>query len=132
MKFETPSEVLRYYAAIVSLGTSGAALEFSDETDEENIKSLMVDTGPSDPMAWACWVISNLSMPMSGRRMGNVVASLMTTIFSGVCDATWPRLSPVTSAPARRRLPRAVAMRTMKRRYRTTRNADGATSMICR
>jgi len=41
-----------------------------------------------------------LSIPTSGRSTGKVVASSTTVKFAKVCDATWPRLSPVTNAAA--------------------------------
>ena len=44
-------------------------------------------------------MISTLSIPMSGRRSGKVSASSMTVRFSGVCEATCPKLSPVTESP---------------------------------
>jgi len=51
-------------------------------------------------MARASTTISRLSEPMSGRSTGRVATASMTPTLSSVCDATWPRLSPVTSALA--------------------------------
>ena len=64
-------------------------------------------------------------MPISGRRMGRAATSSMREMFSRVCDATWPRLSPVASACAPWARASASAIRTMSRRYTTTRAAAG-------
>ena len=61
-------------------------------------------------------VISPLSMPISGRRTGSVAAASMTARLPSVCDATCPRLSPVTSASARAPRASASAMRSIMRR----------------
>ena len=45
-------------------------------------------------------MISSLSVPMSGRKTGRSTAASVARMFSRVCEATWPRLSPVTRAPA--------------------------------
>ena len=67
-------------------------------------------------MAFASRMISSLSVPTSGRRMGSVATSSTRPMFSRVWEATWPTLSPVTraSAPVRRATP--SAMRTISRR----------------
>ncbi len=68
------------------------------------------------PMRLASFVISSLSMPTSGRSTGPPAAASITDMLSRVCEATWPRLSPVTRAFAFLRAASASAMRTMKRR----------------
>ena len=68
------------------------------------------------PMRSACAMISDLSMPISGRNTSIGVAPAITVMFSSVCDATWPRLSPVTRARAPSRPPSAAAMRSIMRR----------------
>ena len=68
------------------------------------------------PMRRASAMISFLSMPMSGRSTGTVAAASTAATFSSVCDATWPRLSPVTSARAFSRRAISSATRTIMRR----------------
>ncbi len=68
------------------------------------------------PSAWACSVISSLSMPIRGRRIGTPATSSMRVMLASVCEATCPRLSPVTSAGAPACRARRSAMRTMSRR----------------
>ena len=48
--------------------------------------------------AFASSTISCLSTPISGRSTGSVATSSTQAMFSSVCEATCPRLSPVTSA----------------------------------
>jgi hypothetical protein len=55
-------------------------------------------------------------MPISGLRIGMPAASSIRAMFERVCDATWPRLSPVVSAAAPCFLASASAMRTMSLR----------------
>ena len=61
-------------------------------------------------------MISFLSIPTSGRMTGNAAAFSITAMFSSVCEATCPRLSPVTSTVACERSASALAIRSMKRR----------------
>ena len=61
-------------------------------------------------------MISSLSVPMSGRRIGIPTTSVVRAMFSSVCDATWPRLSPVTRARAPVFRAIASVIRAMKRR----------------
>ena len=53
-------------------------------------------------------------------------------MFSSVWEATWPRLSPVTTARAPWRAAIPSATRSINRRYRSTRSGDGAASVISR
>ena len=53
-------------------------------------------------------------------------------MFSSVCDATCPRLSPVTSTVAPERSASALAIRSMKRRYSTTRSGRRVFATISR
>ena len=55
-------------------------------------------------------------MPISGRSTGSVAAASITARFGSVCDATCPRLSPVTSASAPVARAIASAMRNIIRR----------------
>ena len=48
-------------------------------------------------------MISVLSRPISGRRIGSLTASSSAVMFASVWLATWPSESPVTSASARTR-----------------------------
>src|SRR5207245_500934 len=73
------------------------------------------------PRRRASSVISSLSMPISGLRMGIVAASSIRAMFESVCEATWPRLSPVVRASAPCFRASASAMRTTSRRYITAR-----------
>jgi hypothetical protein len=57
-------------------------------------------------------------------------ARSMVLRFTKVCDATWPRLSPVTSAAAPSSRARRVAMRIIMRRYSTTRRLRGTLRTI--
>jgi hypothetical protein len=68
------------------------------------------------PSRCASPVISSLSMPMSGLRIGSDAAASMAAMLSSVCEATCPRLSPVVSASAPARRPIVSAMRTIRRR----------------
>ncbi len=68
------------------------------------------------PMARAWEVISSLSMPTSGRRMGPAAAASMAPMFSSVCEATWPITSPVTSARASAFRASRSAIRSISRR----------------
>ena len=55
------------------------------------------------PIFFAVARISILSAPISGRNTGIRAAASTATRFRSVCDATCPRLSPVSSASARSR-----------------------------
>ena len=68
------------------------------------------------PMRAASAVISLLSMPTNGRSTGSAAASPITARLASVCEATCPRLSPVTSASAPARRASASAMRSIMRR----------------
>ena len=50
------------------------------------------------PNCCDCAMISSLSEPMSGRNTGSETASFVARMLSSVCEATCPRLSPVTMA----------------------------------
>src|SRR5206468_4188713 len=52
------------------------------------------------PICRAISMISTLSSPINGRRIGMETAREMTSMFSIVWDATCPTLSPVTSTRA--------------------------------
>ena len=56
----------------------------------------------------------------------------MAAMFSSVCEATWPRLSPVASASAPVRRAIASAMRSISRRYTTARAGGGTDSTTSR
>ena len=47
------------------------------------------------PSRRASLIISFLSIPINGRRIGCTAARSIIIMFSSVCEATWPRLSPV-------------------------------------
>ena len=68
------------------------------------------------PSFLASSIISSLSQPISGRKICIFTESLVAARLSSVCDATWPRLSPVTSAFAPSRRAMRSAMRIIKRR----------------
>src|SRR5215813_7429104 len=84
------------------------------------------------PRACAWTVISSLSMPISGRRIGRPAAPSMHARLESVCEATWPRLSPVTRAAAPAARARRSAMRIMSRRYTITRAGGGTESTTSR
>ena len=77
------------------------------------------------PIFRAMRTISSLSMPTTGRRMGRVVTAAVARMASMVWLATWPRLSPVTMAPAPHRWATCSAMRIMNRRMRTVNSSSG-------
>lgn len=54
----------------------------------------------NDPMRRAVLMISCLSREINGRKMGTWAMDSTAARFSIVWEATWPRLSPVTSAGA--------------------------------
>ena len=68
------------------------------------------------PIFSASSMISVLSIAISGRSTGVFVTSLMTTIESIVCEATWPSDSPLTMACALFWTSNSSMMRSMKRR----------------
>lgn len=74
--------------------------------------------------------ISSLSMPMSGWKMGRSTQAPVTAMASMVCEATWPRFSPVTRQPQ----PWSRAMRSaifiMNRRMTSVKNSSGQLSRI--
>ena len=47
------------------------------------------------PISWAILMISSLSSPISGRRTGNPRSFCSAFMFMRVCEATWPRESPM-------------------------------------
>ena len=84
------------------------------------------------PSAWAWSMISSLSDPIRGRSTGIATEASVARMLSSVWEATWPRLSPVTRAPARSRRAISSATRNISRRYRITRRAGGAETEISR
>ena len=61
-------------------------------------------------------MISVLSRPMSGRRIGSVTASSSAVMLVSVWLLTWPSESPVTSAAARSRRASASPVLSISRR----------------
>src|SRR5207237_562022 len=61
-------------------------------------------------------MISTLSVPTSGRSRGRVATAPTAAMFSSVWEATWPRLSPVTTARAPWRAASPSATRSISRR----------------
>ena len=82
------------------------------------------------PMRRAISVISVLSMPMHGRRMGRPCAASVQARAISVWLATWARLSPVMMAFACSFSHRIFAMRSMLRRMSTVNSTSGALSRI--
>ncbi len=65
-------------------------------------------------------MISVLSQPSSGRRIGRDTASSRAVMFGSVWLETWPRESPVTSAALSSRFASASAVFSISRRCATT------------
>jgi hypothetical protein len=65
-------------------------------------------------------MISVLSQPSSGRRIGRDTASSRAAMFGSVWLETWPRESPVTSAALSSRFASASAVFSISRRCATT------------
>ena len=82
------------------------------------------------PIRREVWMISTLSMPMRGRRMGISTAFSVTARDAMVWLATWPRDSPVTRAwqPCWRAT--AWARRIMKRRMMRVKYSSGQARRI--
>ena len=82
------------------------------------------------PIFFASFIISCLSIPISGLRIGIETVSLIVFMFSNVCDPTCPRLSPVTKACAP--LDNAIfsAIRVINLLYIMMRYWGGTESMI--
>ncbi len=78
-------------------------------------------------------MISVLSQPSSGRRMGRLTASSRAVMFGKVWLETWPRESPVISAEALSRRASAAAVLSISRRCATTcsRSAPEEASACC-
>ena len=58
-------------------------------------------------------------MPMSGLMTGKFNPMFSDTMFLSVCDATWPRESPMTMASAPSILASSLAVRCMTRLHMT-------------
>ena len=71
-------------------------------------------------MRRASAMISVLSQPISGRRIGSPVASSSAVMLVSVWLLTCPRESPVTSAEACSRRARTSPVASMRRRCATT------------
>ena len=82
------------------------------------------------PMARAVSVISLLSMPMRGRRMGRSWAQSVHCRAFRVWLATWARLSPVMMASHSISWAMREAMRIMLRRISTVNSTSGAWSRM--
>ena len=84
-------------------------------------------------MRRASAMISVLSQPISGRRIGSRVASSSAVMLVSVWLLTWPSESPVTSADVRSRRARIAPVASMSRRCATTCSllAPDAASRCC-
>ena len=78
-------------------------------------------------------MISSLSRPISGRRMGSVTASSSAVRLVSVWLLTWPSESPVTSAAAPRRRASTSPVLSIRRRCATicSRLAPDEASFCC-
>ena len=65
-------------------------------------------------------MVSVLSQPISGRRIGSDTASSRAAMFGSVWLDTWPSESPVTSAPALTCDAKTAAVFSISRRCATT------------
>lgn len=75
-------------------------------------------------------MISVLSMPISGRRIGRFCAASVQAMACMVWLATCARLSPVIKASISLWSATSLAMRSMLRRMSTVNNTSGALSRI--
>jgi len=67
---------------------------------------------------------------MRGLNTGHSTAWSVALMLSSVCEATCPKLSPVTSAPALSRFAKRSATLNMSLRYMITRNEGGTLRAI--
>jgi hypothetical protein len=77
---------------------------------------------PSVRMRRASAMISALSQPISGRRIGSVTASSSAVMLASVWLLTWPSESPVISAVPPRRRASASPVLSISRRCATIRS----------
>ncbi len=82
------------------------------------------------PMRLAIFTISDLSDPISGRKTGISATASVQAMACMVWLATWPRLSPVISAPQPSCLATSWAARSMNRRRITVCSSSGHLSRI--